>query len=338
MTSTRPAQTLSVYRADMFPSVNGANMGDPLSFAEELVPEDGYALTSEAALLPLTVHPGESGRFTIAAGSQTGTPGATLVLDSVLTFMTRKSEMVELLVLVEVDAAGNVAEIYAHPLAPMQQKTDYLLVTIDRDTAIERFAQLACVSFTRGTHITMATGEQRPVEALHPGDRILTRDDGVQEIRWIGHTTTRALGAFAPILISEGALHNTRDLLVAPDHRLFIYQRSDQLGAGRSELLVKARHLVNDETITVQQGGFVDYYQILFDTHQIIYAEGIAAETLLADPRTRPALPRNIAEAILARHGRDGAAHSDIELGQSLLDRSNLGPNLAHLLKRASIG
>ena len=57
------------------------------------------------------------------------------------------------------------------------------------------------------------------------GDRVLTSDDGVQAIRWIGVTTLRATGALAHIVIEAGALNNEHDLVVSPDHRLFIYQR-----------------------------------------------------------------------------------------------------------------
>ena len=72
--------------------------------------------------------------------------------------------------------------------------------------------------------------------------------------------------------------HNENDLLVSPDHRLFIYQRSDALGAGRHEVLVRARHLVNGDSVLRDSGGFVDYFQILFDAHQIIYAEALRLE------------------------------------------------------------
>lgn len=335
MSETRPAQTIPVYPSRMLRAENGANMGDGLGFAAELVPEDSYALTQGAAPLMLSVHPGEEGRFRIAERSAAGHPGATLVLDSCLTFMTRRSEVIEVLVLVEIDEVGHATEIYALPMAPLEAKTDYLLVGIDTEGALKRFAQLACVSFSRGTHITLASGEQRRVEDLRVGDRVLTRDDGPQPIRWIGHSTTRATGAFAPIVIRAGALHNTGDLVVSPDHRLFIYQRSDALGIGRAELLVKARHLVNGETITVQEGGFVDYFQLLFDAHQIIFAEGIAAETLLADPRTRPAIPRELAERLRAApQGHEGAEHLEFEVTGSLVDR----PDLAEILRRASIG
>jgi len=69
----------------------------------------------------------------------------------------------------------------------------------------------------------MASGEQHKIEQFSVGDKVLTRDDGPQAVRWIGQTTLRAMGEFAPIMITNGALHNENDLLVSPDHRLFVY-------------------------------------------------------------------------------------------------------------------
>ncbi len=330
---TRPAHALPVYPSALLRVTNGANMGDGLGFADDLVPEDCYQLARHAAPNRLSLHTADNGHFTVANDSSLGQPGATVVLDSCLTFMTRASDVTELLVLVEVDADGHAAEIYGLPLADIRPKTDYLLVGIDRETALSRFAQVACVSFARGTRITLTTGQQRPIEDLQVGDRVLTRDDGPQAIRWIGQNTVRAVGEFAPILITAGTLHNQHDLLVSPDHRLFIYQRSDRIGAGRPEILVRARHLVNGDTVRVQAGGFVDYFQLLFDRHQIIFAEGIAAETLLIDPRTRPALPDGVAArmaATLPRHAMPN--HLDFEIAKNLVDR----PDAAEILRRAS--
>jgi hypothetical protein len=97
------------------------------------------------------------------------------------------------------------------------------------------------------------------------------------------------------VVITAGALFNTRDMVLSPDHRLFIYQREDHLVLGRSEVLVKVRHLINSTTVYQQHGRFLDYFQILFDDHQIIDAEGIAAETLLVGARTRAACPMVLA-------------------------------------------
>ena len=130
-------------------------------------------------------------------------------------------------------------------------------------------------------------------------------------------------------MITKGALHNENDLLVSPDHRLFVYQREDKLGAGRSEVLLKVRHLVNGSTVYQRDGGFVDYFQLLFDDHQIIYAEGIAAESLLIDPRTRAAVPDQ------ARTSGDSHGHRpywDYEVQEKLL----ANPDAVDLLRKAS--
>ncbi|MBY5932261.1 Hint domain-containing protein [Tateyamaria omphalii] len=328
-TALTPAQSMPVFRADGFVVSQGANLGDALSVADELMLDDIYALSADAQLVRLALHASDTTHMIVADGSDCGAAGAAIHLDCALTLMSPDGQITDAIVLVEVDDAGHIAEIYLLPLAALAPRTPYNLVGIDRDEARTKFAHLACARFTRGTHITMASGAQKPIEELEVGDRVLTRNDGVQEVRWVGQSTVRATGDFAPIRIRAGTLNNDRDLIVSPDHRLFIYQRKDRLGAGRSELLVKARHLVNGDSVTVQDGGFVDYFELLFDTHQIIYAEGIAAESMLIDTRTKPVLPDEVSSRLTA-HTATGL--SGLDVTESLLDR----PDAAELLKRAS--
>ncbi len=319
-TATFSAVTLQVFRSADLKVTHGANLGDPLSFASELVPEDTYELATHADLQRLALRADAGATFRIAPQTMTGLPGALIHLDSALTLMSPDGQMTEVIVLVEVDDAGDVTEIYGLPLSPLVPRVPYTLVGIDRDGARAKLAQIACVSFTGGTQITMASGEQRSVEALRAGDRVLTRDDGPQPLRWIGRTTVRAVGEMAPILLTRGTLHNAADLLVSPEHRLFIYQRSDALGAGRAEILVRARHLVNGTSVIRREGGYIDYFQLLFDSHHIIYAEGIAAETMLVDTITRAALPADLA-AKLAQTlpGHESRPHLSFEVQEGLL-------------------
>jgi len=326
----RPAQFINVFEATDLRVVSGANLGDTLSFAAELDLDDTYELGPRARARALGLVMEGAGPFRVADESEIGSPGAPVHLDSCLTLMPATGSVAEMLVFVETDEEGRVANVYAMPLAHIAPRTGYVLVRIERDTARQRFAQAACVSFTRGTRITMATGAQKPVETLEPGDMVLTRDDGPQPLRWIGQTTLRAIGDFAPVRIRAGALNNEGDLLVSPDHRLFVYQRDDAVGAGRREVLVRARHLVNGDSVRIESGGHVDYVQLLFDRHQIIFAEGIAAETLLLDPRTRSALPEELLPGKAAHETPD---HLQFEIGRALLDH----PDAADLLRRASL-
>ncbi|MEI4231918.1 Hint domain-containing protein [Roseovarius sp. D22-M7] len=329
----RPAQSIPVFDASDFRVVSGANLGDALSFADELDLDDMYELGAQArtARLDLVMH--GAGPFMIGDASERGCPGARVHLDCALTLMAATGGMTEMLVFVEVDAVGDVAQVYGMPLARITPRTGYALVGVAREGALRKFAQAACVAFTAGTHITLASGAQTPVELLRPGDMVLTRDDGPCPVRWLGRSTVRAVGDFAPVRIKAGTLHNEGDLLVSPDHRLLIYQRSDAIGAGRPEVLVRARHLVNGDSVRRETGGFVEYCQILFDAHQIIYAEGIAAETLLVDPRTRAALPRDV-EVVLPDFGDHAARpHLKFEASDAVLTH----PDAAGLLKRASI-
>lgn len=328
-----PTQAIAVFPAQTFRVVQGANLGDPLSDMEEMMLDDIYQLSPGASRKRLVIAPRDDGTFRIAEGAEAGQPGAMLHLDSALQFMTPDGQMIEALGLVETDAEEMIAAVYLLPLGPMTVEIDYTLVGMNRAAAAVKFAQVASVSFTRGTRITLASGAQVRIEDLKVGDRVLTRDHGGQQVRWIGQSTLRATGSFAPIVIRAGTLNNTGDLVVSPDHRLFVYQRSDALGTGRPDLLIKARHLVNGTTIYVQDGGFVDYFQLLFDHHEIIYAEGIAAESLLVDPRTRAALPPDLLARIdphLSDHARSEAQGLDVQ--KSLLDR----PDVIDLLRRAS--
>ena len=322
-------QTIIVYRASDLSVTEGVAEGDTLSFADELVLDDTYQLHRSAQRGRLTLAVEEDGPgFLLMKDSQFGTAGNQVVLDCCITVMAPDGTTFEGLLFVEIEAEG-VEDIYFLPLASIVADTDYRLVGVDRHAATTRFAEVACVSFTRGTHITMASGRQTLIENLKAGDKVLTRDDGPQEIQWISETTLRAMGSFAPVVIKKGVLHNENDLIVSPDHRLFVYQRQDMLGAGRPEVLVRVRHLINGNTVFQQDGGFVDYFQLLFDDHQIIYAEGIAAESLLIDPRTRAALPESVDPS---GAGHAHRPHLDYEVQETLLSQ----PDAVELLRKAS--
>ena len=322
-----------VYKSSDFTAVAGVARGDDLSVSDDLVLDDVYQLAPAAKRAQLAFRVVcEDRPYQIIDNSEVVGRGHDLFLDTCITMMGSDGTTHEALVLAEVEL-GVLVETYLLPLDTLKAEIEYRLVGNDPKAARALFSRMACVAFSRGTHITLSTGEQRRIEDLQIGDRVLTRDDGAQPIRWIGQSTVRAAGTEAPVVITKGTLHNAEDLVVSPDHRVFVYQRQDALGLRRSEVFVKVRHLINRTTIYQRESCFMEYFQLLFDDHQIIYAEGIAAESLMIDPRTRGALPGEI--NLRLRPGQPGhrhRAHHDYEVLESFADR----PDAADLLRRAS--
>ena len=143
---------------------------------------------------------------------------------------------------------------------------------------IVAFEQGLIPCFTRGTRIATASGD-RLIEDLVAGDLVLTMDRSYQPIRWIGSSKRPAKGDLAPILIRKGALGNHRDLRVSPQHRMLLQGWQAEMLFGEQEVLATAKSLVNDHSILRDEGGEVKYFHMLFDTHEIIYAEGAPSES-----------------------------------------------------------
>jgi Ca2+-binding RTX toxin-like protein len=134
------------------------------------------------------------------------------------------------------------------------------------------------VCFASGTMIRTPKGEVA-IEDLCPGDLVETFDHGAQPIRWIGSTIVPARDHLAPIRIARGVLGNHRDLLVSPQHRMLLTGWQSELLYGDTETLIAAKHLINDTTIRRQTGGFVTYFHMLFDAHELVWAEGALSES-----------------------------------------------------------
>ena len=69
--------------------------------------------------------------------------------------------------------------------------------------------------FVAGTMIRADRGDV-PVERLHIGDMVLTCDEGMQPIRWIGQRTLPAEGRMAPVRIARGTFGDHKTLMVSP--------------------------------------------------------------------------------------------------------------------------
>ncbi len=143
----------------------------------------------------------------------------------------------------------------------------------------ERFPAPAC--FVKGTRIATQRGEVA-IECLRAGDKVFTADHGYQPLRGVAKARFRAHSQFAPVLFEKGAIGNTRPLKVSQQHRMLVTGWRAELACGHREVLVPAIQLVNGDTIRVAEGGFVTYFHLVFDQHEVILANGAMSESYLA--------------------------------------------------------
>lgn len=165
-------------------------------------------------------------------------------------------------------------------------------------------SNLAPPCFTPGTLIETIDG-LRPVEDLCEGDLLRTADDGYQPIVWIGRCKVPAQGKYAPIRIARGAMGNTRDLIVSPQHRILVEGWAAELYTGQDAVLVAARHLVDGKKVHVIEGGYVDYIHLGFAEHVLIKSEGIWTESHFASvaglAEAEALFPDHVQEVLLVR-------------------------------------
>ena len=149
--------------------------------------------------------------------------------------------------------------------------------TGDKSSFTTENTGVAC--FASGTRILTADGE-RQIETLRVGDRIVTRDNGIQTLRWIGHrhldaTDLARTPKLRPILLSPDLTGGDAPLIVSPQHGVLFNLDGE-------ETLVRATHLAKMEggAARVMKGRReVTYLHILFEDHQIVFANGAASES-----------------------------------------------------------
>ncbi|MGC9418008.1 MAG: Hint domain-containing protein [Rhodovulum sp.] len=143
------------------------------------------------------------------------------------------------------------------------------------------------ICFAEGTRIDTPAGAV-PVETLRPGDRVLTLDDGAQEILWTGQRRMTGARLYAmphlrPVRIRAGALGGDRPsdmLLVSPRHRVLVAGPAARALFNSAELLVAAEDLVNDRSITVDHSlREMTYVHLMLDRHQVVWANGVPTES-----------------------------------------------------------
>ncbi len=168
-------------------------------------------------------------------------------------------------------------------------------------------ASVTC--FTRGTLIATARGEV-PVEALQPGDQVLTQDGGYQRLvtvlcRRVGARELRKNPRLYPVRISAAALGAglpKRDLCVSRQHRMVAQSNVVRRMLGTASVLVAAARLTEMPGIYVDRGiEQVTYYHLVFARHEVIFAEGAPTESFLLNSAAQRSLSKAQRDELEAR-------------------------------------
>ena len=136
------------------------------------------------------------------------------------------------------------------------------------------------VCYCAGTLIRTARGEIA-VEHLAVGDLAVTASGETRPIRWIGHQTHRPQGAMRPrslwpVRVAAGAFGDNKpasDLVLSPGHSVCL--------SLVDEVLVPIQELVNGSTIAYVDTDKVTYWHVELDSHDILIANGMPAESFL---------------------------------------------------------
>jgi Hint domain-containing protein len=181
----------------------------------------------------------------------------------------------------------------------------FSLNTYANYTALD-YTDLPC--FVRGTRIRTDKG-QRSIETLKVGDLVGTLDHGLQPIRWIGSSALSMRDLLAqpqmrPIRIEADAFGQglpSRELRVSPQHRCMLSGWEVELHFGMAQMLAPAKSLVGRNGVSKEQGfDGVEYFHIMFDSHEIIFSEGLPTESFLVGDTIRDNMDQAQLDEILA--------------------------------------
>lgn len=174
------------------------------------------------------------------------------------------------------DDVGNLPDITSIQVRGLDTDPagDDVKINLDQNNTVT-----ACL--VSGTLVATPSGE-RPVEALRPGDLVLTLDTGPQPVLWAGR---RAYGPrdlalnphMRPVRVPEGVLGAVRPLMVSPQHCLLLNSRDPP----DVQRLVRAKHLAEASgPLRVARGiRHVCYHHILLQDHHLVRANGVATES-----------------------------------------------------------
>jgi Ca2+-binding RTX toxin-like protein len=260
-----------------------------------------HCFTGDAPVVTITEDGNDDGEITVAESSgkinvQITLPGGAFAGDT-LTITNPDGTTTDVVLTVDQIVAGEVLVEFDAP-ATGETVTVSADVTSIVGTSGTGTDAAMVVCFVQGTLIATADGDI-PVEDLKVGDLVETLDHGQQPLRWIGQRHIDALelaenANLRPIRIRKNVVRageGVGDLVVSPQHRILIASKVAQRMFGNTEVLVPAKQLLAIDGVKIADDlDEVTYFHILFDQHELVYANGVPSESLYLGPMAQRSL------------------------------------------------
>lgn len=156
------------------------------------------------------------------------------------------------------------------------------------DFAVSGFAPSSVVETARGAVLA---------RDLRLGDKLVTRDKGLQPLRWIGESTVMygdPDGAVAPAAAdrrgpvriragSQGTNPDGGNLVVAPGQRLLVRNPLNELLFATDEVMVAAGDMTHLDGIDSVPRDMGRWMHLLLDSHELLRVNGIWMESFAPD-------------------------------------------------------
>lgn len=156
--------------------------------------------------------------------------------------------------------------------------------------------QFAGMCLAEGTRVLTFRG-YRPVEKLRAGQLIWTIENGFQPLVAVIRSEP---GAEAGYLLPKGVLGNKRPLLLSAQHRVFLRGPVVELLSGRNGAFALTKHLVGIGGVKALGRSNLRFFNLAFNRHEVILAEGALVESLLVNRNTRQVMGRAARNAVAA--------------------------------------
>ncbi|MGH1368914.1 MAG: Hint domain-containing protein [Maritimibacter sp.] len=123
---------------------------------------------------------------------------------------------------------------------------------------------------------------------LKPGDRVLTRDNGVQSVRWAGESMSmfdpdaEQASAKGPVRIRAGALGTNKEagnLVLAPGQQVLVRGIMNELLFGTDEVMASVGDLAHLDGVDFVPRSVVRWQHVLLDTHELLNVNGVWMES-----------------------------------------------------------